>query len=323
MRLCALSGLLLIAMTTPAAVRIEKTEYKGWNNCFRVTNGEVELIVTADVGPRVIRFGFTGGQNLFKEFDEQMGRSGESEWRIRGGHRFWIAPEVAPEISPVTYAVDNFPVDIEARDGVLIATAPLEQKAGLRKQVEIRLAPSGTRVEVIHRVTNHNVWTVELAPWVLTVMAQSGVGVFGLPPRGTHPEVLAPTNPLIIWAFTDLSDPRWIFTKKYIALRQDPANSVPMKIGSFHTENWGAYLLNGEAFIKRAKGQAGKPYPDLGASYETFTNGDMLELETLGPLEMLAPGATAEHTEHWSLHKGVTVRDWTDAELDRVILPLL
>jgi hypothetical protein len=54
-----------------AAVKVEKTEYKGWPNCYRVSNGEIELIVTGDVGPRIIRFGFVGGQNLFKEFADQ------------------------------------------------------------------------------------------------------------------------------------------------------------------------------------------------------------------------------------------------------------
>jgi 3-methyladenine DNA glycosylase AlkC len=50
-------------------------------------------------------------------------------------------------------------------------------------------------------------------------------------------------------------------------------------------------------------------------------NADFLELETLGPLEELVPGAAIEHVERWSLHKNVEIRKWTDAELDRV-LPL-
>ena len=53
-------------------MKVDKVEYKGWHNCYRVSNGEIEAIVTADVGPRIIRFGFVGGQNLFKEFAEQL-----------------------------------------------------------------------------------------------------------------------------------------------------------------------------------------------------------------------------------------------------------
>src|SRR5664279_4657852 len=99
----------LVTTNMVAGVKVEKTEYKGWPNCYRVSNGEIELIVTGDVGPRVIRFGFVGGQNLFKEFPEQLGRSREEKFQLRGGDRVWKAPE-----DPVaTWAPDNVPVIIQ------------------------------------------------------------------------------------------------------------------------------------------------------------------------------------------------------------------
>src|SRR5207253_742484 len=106
-------------------------------------------------------------------------------------------------------------------------------------------------------------------------------------------------------------------------LRQDAKATSPQKIGSFNENTFGAYYLNGELFIKRYHADAKKHYPDMGASFETFTNADMLESETMGPLTNLAPGATVEHVERWSLHKGVRIGSWTDAEIDRVLLPLL
>ena len=66
---------LCCVLSVQAEVKVEKTAYKGWKNCYRVSNGEVELIVTGDVGPRIIRFGFVGGQNLFKEFADQTRNS--------------------------------------------------------------------------------------------------------------------------------------------------------------------------------------------------------------------------------------------------------
>jgi hypothetical protein len=60
-----LTTVLFFSTSVTAAVKVEKTEYAGWKNCYRVTNGEVEVIVTGDVGPRVIRFGFVGRLNLF------------------------------------------------------------------------------------------------------------------------------------------------------------------------------------------------------------------------------------------------------------------
>ena len=310
-----------ITIASHAAVKIEKTAYAGWPNCYRMSNGEVELIVTSDVGPRIIRYAFAGGRNLFVEFKDQLGKSGEKTWVARGGHRLWIAPEDVK----LTYAPDNAPVKAEVRGDTLTVTGAVEAETGLQKQLVIRLAATGTSVEVRHRITNVKARAgFEFAAWALTMMAQGGHGITGFPPRGTHPEVLLPTNPLVMWAFSDLSDPRWKFTKKYMVLRQDPKNTgQPQKLGHFNPNTWGAYLLGTDLFLKRYRAAPGRRYPDMGASYETFTNADFLELETLGPLAAPAANATVEHIENWSLHRNVKVANWSDAELDRAIAGLV
>jgi len=309
----------LLSMNLPAAVKIEKTKYQGWENCYRVTNDEIELVVTGDVGPRIIRFGFVGGQNLFKEFPEQLGRSGEEKFQLRGGDRVWKAPE-----DPVaTWAPDNLPVTIQVTPTGLIAREPVEPLTNLQKEIEISMAPSGTAVTVFHRITNRSLFALEFAPWALTMMAQGGTAVTGFPPRGKHPIHLEATNPLVMWAYTDLADPRWKFTKKYLMLRQDPKNSEAQKLGLFNPDTWAAYILNHEVFVKRSSPDPTKTYPDFGCSFETFTNNDFLEMETLGPLTKVQPGQTVEQVEHWGLYGKVVLSDWTDEELDRVILPLI
>jgi hypothetical protein len=301
-------------------VKIEKQNFKGWPNSWLVSNGEVDLVVTGDIGPRIMRYGFVGGQNFFKEFDGQMGTSGEDTWQPRGGHRVWIAPE-----DPVmSYAPDNSPCKVAVNSGVLHSTGPVEQLTGLEKKISVKMAQEGTAVEVIHQIRNAGSKPYTLAPWALTMMAQGGRGIHGFPARGTHPEVLAPTNPLVMWAFTHLNDPRWTFTQKYVVLKQDPNNSLPQKVGTHNPRTWGAYHLNLELFLKRYDATAPpSAYPDFGCSYETFTNADILELETLGPVTSLAPGESVTHTEHWSAHRPVLIPSWTDQELDRVLEPIV
>jgi hypothetical protein len=319
-RLLLLVGAMgLFAMNTNANVRVEKAEYKGWANCYRVSNGEVELIVTGDVGPRIIRFGFVGGQNLFKEFPEQLGKSGEEKFQLRGGDRVWKAPE-----DPIaTWAPDNVPVEIQVTPTGLIAREPIEPLTKLQKEIEVSMASSGTGVKVIHRITNRSLFPLEFSPWALTMMAQGGMAVTGFPPRGHHPANLEATNPLVMWAYTDLSDPRWKFTKKYLTLRQDPNNKEAQKLGMFNVNTWAAYLLNGEAFLKHTKADPSKTYPDFGCSFETFTNNDFLEVETLGPLTTLQAGQTVTLAEDWALFRDVKPASISDEELDRALLPLL
>jgi hypothetical protein len=302
-----------------ATVKVEKTEYKGWQNCYRVSNGEIDLVVTGDVGPRVIRFGFVGGQNLFKEFPEQLGRSGEEKFQLRGGDRVWKAPE-----DPVaTWAPDNVPVTVRLTPTGLVATEPVEPLTNLQKEIEISMASSGTAVIVYHRITNRSLFTLEFAPWALTMMAQGGIAVTGFPPRGKHPANLEATNPLVMWAYTNLADSRWRFTRKYLMLRQDPKNGEAQKLGMFNPDTWAAYVLSNEVFVKRTTSDRAKIYPDFGCSFETFTTNDFLEIETLGPMTKMAPGQTVEHVEHWGLYRNVVLKEWNDEELDRVLLPLV
>ena len=315
----ALIGFVLLAGSGVATVQVEKVEYKGWHNCWRVSNGEAELIVTGDVGPRIIRYGFVGGQNFFKEYPEQLGGTGEAKFQLRGGDRVWKAPE-----DPIaTWAPDNVPVDVKVTATGLIAREPVEPLTGLQKEIEVSMAATGTGVTVSHRVANRSLFPLEYSPWALTMMAQGGTAVTGFPPRGHHPQNLEATNPLVMWAYTNLADPRWTFTRKYMALRQDSQNAEAQKLGLFNPDTWAVYLLGGQAFLKWTKPDPAATYPDFGCSFETFTNNEFLEVETLGPLAKVQPGHVAELVERWSLHKDVSVRELTDAELDRVVLPLL
>ncbi|MBX9599790.1 MAG: hypothetical protein K2X35_02260 [Bryobacteraceae bacterium] len=292
----------------------ETTRFEHWPDCVRIENGVVDLVVPRGFGPRVMRFGFVNGPNLFKIFAPDPPEAPAA--RIRGGHRLWVAPEI-PDI---TWVNDTAPVQVDVQADSVVATGTLEPASGLVKQMTI--AMRGAAVGIRHQVTNSGPSSMLLAPWALTQMAPGGWGISAFPPKGEHPRDLLPNGALILWPYTDLTDPRWRLLRKYYALQQDPERG-PNKAGGFLEQTWGAYLLADHLFIKRSTGVSGATYPDMGCSFEVFTNQHMLELETLGPLVTLAPGESVTHEERWSLHRGVALAEWTDEELDRVIAPLL
>ncbi len=295
---------------------MEKTAYKGWPNCYRLANDKVELIITTDVGPRIIRFAFIGRDNILKEYKTMLGKTGGSAWRIYGGHRLWHAPEAKPR----TYYPDNQTVSIEEHTGFVRTVQPTEPTTGIQKEMDIALAPDTAHVKVTHRLRNTGMWAVDLAPWALTVMAQGGVAVIPLPPRGSHETDLLPANTLTLWTYTDMSDPRWTWGERYILLRQDPQAAKPQKIGALVPDGWGAYAGKDALFVKTVSFTAGARYPDMGCSVETFTNADMLELETVAPMTRLEPGAAIEHVEDWYLFDGVPLPA-NDADVAAHILP--
>lgn len=300
-------------------------EYRGWPNNLLLTNGEVELIVTLDVGPRVIAYRVPGGFNVMKNYESMMGGTNEPEWQIRGGHRFWLAPEDLTR----TYFADNRPV-AWTQTGELSAsfTPPPETEYGVQKVMTLALDPKGTRVSVDLTVTNIGTTATELAPWGPTVMAPGGVEIIPLPAKSPHPghpsnakspADYGPNQELILWPYFDFADNRWSFGEKYITLRQD-AKMGPTKIGLAHREGWVAYANSGTLFVKRFDYRDGAVYPDRGTRYQTFSNEDMLEMETVGELVTLAPGARASLKETWELHTGVPdVR--SEREIDAIIRP--
>ena len=300
-------------------IEVRQIEYGHWPNCYRLANNVWELIVTTDVGPRVIRCGFVGADNEFKEYPDHLGRKGEGDWRVYGGHRLWQAPEHKLR----TYFPDNSPVKIEVDDSAVRLVQEIESTTGIQKEIQLATAPDAACATVTHRLRNTNSTPVTLAPWALTVMAPGGTAILPLPPRGSHPEDLLPDSVLTLWKYTDMSDPRWTWGRKYILLRQDSARTVnPQKIGAAAPDGWVAYTRAGHLFLKTFQHDPSATYPDRGCSVEVFTNKDMLELETLGPLVTLPPGAAVEHVEQWRLFRDVPIPR-NDADIDAQILPLV
>jgi hypothetical protein len=104
-------------------------------------------------------------------------------------------------------------------------------------------------------------------------------------------------------------------------LRADPATTTPQKIGALVPDGWAAYALGGTLFLKRFTPAPGAAYPDLGSTVELFTDGAMLELETLGPVARLEPGASVSHVETWSVHADIPLPA-TETDVETHIRPL-
>jgi len=223
----------------------EKINFEGWTNCLKVSNGNVELIVTTDVGPRIISFGYKGGQNLFHVSPDDKGKTGGDQWRIYGGHRLWLAPEVMPR----SYAPDNGKVEHLWNGETLTLSQTKESLTGMVKEMEITLDPSHNQVKVLHRITNKNIWDIELSPWPITALAGRGTAILPQEPYIDPEHYLLPSRPLVLWYYTQMSDPRWVRGEKYIRMNFDPTIKSEQKIGILKKQGWAAYCLNGELFV--------------------------------------------------------------------------
>jgi hypothetical protein len=288
-------------------IRIERKKYKGWNNAYALTNGVVELIVLGDVGPRIVNYGVRGGDNQLYVFAGQAGQVGGAEFRLYGGHRLWVWPEVQS-----TYYPDNVAVEVTELSDGLCFVAPIEAMSpgiGLRKKMEVRIPDGDTHVIVSHTVSNCGGQTVRVAPWTPTVMRPGGRAILPFPSRAAmDKDHFQSVGPLTLWSFTDFSDPRWKLGRDFLQLEQRQTTAgqfAEQMTGLFNPAEWGAYYRSGTLFVKRASLVAGATYPDYGCNFEVFTNPEFLELETMGPVVDLVPGQSTTHDEHWWLFENV------------------
>jgi len=298
---------------------MEKVNYLGQPNCYRLSNGTVEAVVTTDVGPRILRYGVLGGENILGEYPDLKVTSELGDWTAYGGHRLWTAPEAMPR----TYSPDSLPVEFQIDgDRSILLLQPVEPRTGIQKEMTVTLDAEGSRLTVHHNITNRSFWDVEVAPWAITIMRYGGVTILPQEPFRPHDEYLLPARPMTLWHYTDLSDPRWTFGKKFVCLRTDDAMEAPQKIGIANKQGWAGYWRKQTLFLKRIPYREGAHYPDFGSNVETYTAGSFVELETLGPLERLQPGQSAEHTEIWSLHASVEIGS-SESSLESALAPIV
>ncbi len=288
-------------------MKLSKTDYRG-GEALVLTTRALEIVVTTAVGPRVVSLRSLAGRakNLFLQFppDEQR----YNGYYLRGGHRLWHSPEHIVR----TYQPDDLPLAVKPLSRGVSLVQPTEEKTGLQKAIKLEVIGERT-VRVTHSLTNLGQWTTECAAWALTMFRPGGYGVLPLLPKGSHSGGdLLPKYTVVPWTYTDLSKPVWDLHTDFIGIDVAEAQEAH-KLGITNYPGWSAYWLDGVTFVKHASLVAGASYPDLGCAFEIFTNGQMIEFETLSPLVRIEPGSTVTHVEHWTLFDGLVKPSTTGA----------
>ena len=298
-------------------IKLEKIPYGGWLNCYRYSNNKIELIITTDVGPRIIHYGWKGGENQFVVFPETSGKTGGDQWQLYGGHRLWNAPEHFPN----SYFPDNGPIELKQEKGFIRLVQPVETTTLIQKEMDIYISEDSEKVKIIHRLRNYAKEPKELAPWSITALAPGGIGIIPFVLNKDNP---APKPSLVFsaWDYTDVADSRIQWMSACLLVRQDISKTRWLKVGLNSAHGKMAYLRGSDLFIKKFATFPGQKYADNGSMEECWINDRYLELEALSPNQMIEPGLAVEHTETWLLLR-LTCLPKNNEEIVEQVLPLL
>ena len=294
--------------------------YKDYGKCVEITNGVIKALVTVEIGPRIISFGYVNGQNFMNDNRTLLGGSiakqsyidlfGEGRhWESFGGHRIWLSPESDPE----TYTPDDKPCKVtETKDGAIFTYAE-DIEIGVQKEMEIKMDTDDTNMQVSMRIKNVSDADKEFAVWAVSVCSQNGTLI--IPMNTVDTEVL-PNRKIVLWPYTDPRANNFYWGKKYITVKQIPeGESYTAKLGVDLNCGTAYYVLGDEILYKKydTNHEEGQ-YPDGGCSFETYVCNAMIEFETLSELKTVSKGETLEHTEHWSICKKPCDVDFTDED---------
>lgn len=300
----------------------EIESYKDYGRVLEIANGKIRTLVTLDLGPRIIFFGFADGQNIMCDNRELLGgRTDDSyeslfgagkKWENLGGHRIWAAPEEWP----LTYTPDDLPVSYEKTESGAVFTCEASKNAGFEKTLQISMDSAEAQMKVDMTLKNISDNSRECGIWALSVSATGGTLVL---PMNNDDTVLLPNRVISVWPYTDIKDNRYTLSDKYAVIK-NTSQEKPMKLGFDLKRGNSYYFVAGDVFRKEfATFHGDKPYFDNGCSFETYNCDKFIEIETLGPAETVAPGEKIKHTEVWSLYTCKNPDFSNDEAIDKTI----
>ena len=256
--------------------------------------GEITVGVALDYGIRISYLSLGGSDNLFFEQPRNMTELTTPDgWRVRGGHRLWVAPEGKHDYYP-----DNEPISAEILENGLLVRQKNDPWLCGEREVELRFLPENV-IEVVHRVKNTDTVSRSFSLWGVTSMAPGGTEYIPLALRDGGSD---PNHVFTTWDYTSLGDARATYARDLITL-EHYATGQKYKIGVGHPMGSVRYVNRGVVFEKLMDVKAGAEYPDGGVSFETFLCDAMVEVETLSPMMNVGAGETATYSEFWKLTK--------------------
>jgi hypothetical protein len=261
----------------------------------------VEYLTTG--GPRIVGLSYNGSPNLLADVFDMVWDTPNGDYLPLGGHRLWTSPE-SPE---KTYIPDKTGLTVEEIPQGVELHGASERPSGVRKSLRIELDPAAALLKLVHTIVNESSSALTFAPWAITQFRQRGTVLMPQPVGNSDVHGLLPNRLLVLWPYTRIhDDPRLVLRDDFLMLHAESA-LPPIKVGYACNAGWLAYWWNGILFRKSFALQPGAVYPDGGCNAEMYCGDRFVELESLGVLAAVAPGASAQLTETWELYPSLDV----------------
>lgn len=269
-------------------MEVREIEFEGYENCFELKIDNQKMIVVTGVGPRILSFNINDGDNVL--FIDKKKKLGLYDFKVYGGHRFWISPETMD-----TYNPDNTPCKVHHVAGEFRVTQ-FDEKTGFEKNLVI--FEKRNRFQVKHVLVNKSEMLYTRGAWALTCIPTEGTIFFPWGTTGTWK-----IKKILYWQKwpgqkTDINSSQYVEGEDLFMIR--PTGEVG-KVGTAGHEGFVGVSNKNYTFVKKFNYMLGNSYPDDNCAIEIYTSKQFCELETLSPLVTLIPHHPLVHFEEWIL----------------------
>ena len=295
-------SLVFVALMRPdcfAADGAKFETYYGYDDCIRLSNDTVTATLCPAAGGRVLEYSIGDKNMLYLP-------PGNEGWRMskegKGGGmdagRFDIGPERMVQRGDVLWKGEWKGSITGPRSAQLVSK--VDPKSGVRLIRDFRLAESGSRLDCTQIIDNVSDKPVSLCHWSRTFAVGRGVAIVPRSPLGRFPVGYVMYKDGTTIDFRP-DDPNIKVSDDFVTISAAPKKP---KLGFDSHSGWLAYAApNDLLFVKTFKTFPKRSYNEMaGLTISVwYPDGNMVELEPIGPAEDLAPGQAGSFTETWWL----------------------
>lgn len=283
------------------SAQVEKMSYRGWTDCYRLSNKQCEVIIGASCGGRVLLFSLNG-KNIIYENQAQNGKTlkdWEKERFDPDAGRFDFGPERITQ--PIHAQTWMGKWDAEIIDShTLRLTSVNDTLFGLRNIREFKLHRDSAVLTILQTAINVANKTLTRHFWGRTLVIPGGTLFMPINPQSRFEHGWG----RFLWNPNRIESPAEFDERIKIQSEVFRFHAVgkTIKGGTDTSDGWMAYAFDGLVFLKRFEVSTDQDYS--GSDHLTgifYSNGKFCELEPCSPTYNIAPGDSITFTEHWEL----------------------
>ena len=295
--LCVLLGS-MIAAADEVPVGCSYVDFFGYEDCPALSNGSTRVVLCPQAGGRVLEYSLDGVNAIYLD-PTAAGTPANDRGRGMTGGRLDIGPELVVPKRPKLWSGEWTAEMTGPR--TVVMTSQFDEPAGVRLRREFELDATSSKLRVTQTIINESSATKEYCHWSRTFGQGYGIVVIPLskPTRMPKNYVLYESGGLIN---AKPDEPNIRERDGFLEIVGPPSQP---KLGMDSAAGWFSYVMpNNLMWTKQYLVDRERVYNELAGLTISIWYPDrpMVELEPIGPREILEPGDEASFTETWFLN---------------------